>query len=61
MPDGGFDGPAGVVAGLELVRSLDERGIRLSHAVEVVDYLAEEPSPYGLSCIGSRGMAGALT
>jgi N-carbamoyl-L-amino-acid hydrolase len=62
VPDGGrFDGPAGVVAGLELVRSLDERGIRLTHAVEVVDYLAEEPSPYGLSCIGSRGMAGALT
>ena len=62
VPDGGrFDGPAGVIAGLELVRSLDERGIHLSHAVEVVDYLAEEPSPYGLSCIGSRGMSGALT
>jgi N-carbamoyl-L-amino-acid hydrolase len=62
VPDGGrFDGPAGVIAGLELVRSLDQRGIHLSHAVEVVDYLAEEPSPYGLSCIGSRGLSGTLT
>ncbi len=61
VPDGGrFDGPAGVIAGLEIARALDERGIRLAHALEVVDYLAEEPSPYGLSCIGSRGMAGAL-
>ncbi len=24
------------------------------------DFLAEEPSEYGLSCIGSRGMTGSL-
>ena len=62
VPDGGrFDGPAGVLAGLEIVRSLSDRCVRLAHALEVVDFLAEEPSPYGLSCIGSRGMAGALS
>ena len=30
------------------------------HAIEVVDFLAEEPSEYGVSCVGSRAMAGAL-
>jgi len=26
----------------------------------VIDFLAEEPSEYGLSCVGSRGMTGSL-
>ena len=62
VPGGGrFDGMAGVVTGLELATALHEAGHELDHAFEVVDFLAEEPNPYGLSCIGSRGMAGALT
>jgi N-carbamoyl-L-amino-acid hydrolase len=61
VPSGGrFDGIAGVAAGLEIVRSLQQSGIRLDHTIEVIDFLAEEPSEYGLSCIGSRGMVGAL-
>jgi N-carbamoyl-L-amino-acid hydrolase len=59
VPDGGrFDGIAGVVAALEVARSLDERGITLAHDLEIVDFLAEEVSIFGVSCIGSRGMAG---
>ena len=60
VPSGGrFDGIAGVIAALEVVRSLGKaRPPR--HAVEVVDFLAEEPSEYGLSCVGSRAMAGML-
>lgn len=58
---GRFDGIAGVVAGLELATALRDAGHVLNHPFEVVDFLAEEPNPYGLSCIGSRGMAGALT
>jgi len=61
VPSGGrFDGPAGVLAALEIARSLSDRGLTLRHAIEVVDFLAEEPSEFGLSCIGSRGMAGVL-
>lgn len=61
VPSGGrFDGPAGVLAALEIVRSLSDAGVALRHTVEVVDFLAEEPSEFGLSCIGSRGMAGVL-
>jgi N-carbamoyl-L-amino-acid hydrolase len=33
----------------------------LDHPIEVIDFLAEEPSEYGLSCVGSRGMTGAFT
>lgn len=58
---GRFDGPAGVVAALEVVRSLREEGVSLRHPLEVVDFLAEEVSDYGPSCIGSRGLAGNLT
>ncbi|HWU00894.1 MAG TPA: Zn-dependent hydrolase [Terriglobales bacterium] len=61
VPSGGrFDGVAGVIAALEIVRSLRASGKPLQHSVEIVDFLAEEPSEYGLSCVGSRGMAGLL-
>ena len=61
VPSGGrFDGAAGVLTALEIARSLADRGVTLRHAIEVVDFLAEEPSEFGLSCIGSRGMAGVL-
>ena len=28
--------------------------------LEIIDYLAEEPSEWGISCIGSRGISGFL-
>lgn len=58
---GRFDGVAGVVAGLEVARILKEMDIRLQHPLEVVAFLAEEPSPFGLSTVGSRAMAGKLS
>jgi len=62
VPAGGrFDGVAGVVAALEVARALRDHHIVLDHALEIVDFLAEEPSEYGLSCVGSRGMSGNLT
>lgn len=61
VPSGGrFDGIAGVLAALEIARSLADRGMALRHTIEVVDFLAEEPSEFGLSCVGSRGMAGVM-
>lgn len=59
VPDGGrFDGVAGVVVALEVARALKDRDIALEHDLEVTDFLAEEVSIFGVSCIGSRGMAG---
>jgi N-carbamoyl-L-amino-acid hydrolase len=61
VPSGGrFDGPAGVLAALEVMRAMTAAGYKPRHAVEVVDFLAEEPSEYGVSCVGSRAMAGVL-
>jgi beta-ureidopropionase / N-carbamoyl-L-amino-acid hydrolase len=62
VPAGGrFDGMAGVVGAIAIARTLRERGIDLEHSLEVVDFLAEEPNEFGLSCIGSRGISGNLT
>jgi beta-ureidopropionase / N-carbamoyl-L-amino-acid hydrolase len=62
VPSGGrFDGMAGVIAGLAIARDLHAHGIALRHNLEVVDFLAEEPSEYGISCVGSRGLAGMLS
>ncbi|WP_230474306.1 Zn-dependent hydrolase [Calidifontibacillus erzurumensis] len=58
---GRFDGIIGVLGGLEVVRILKEKGIQLRHSLEIVDFTAEEPSEFGISTIGSRGMVGNLT
>jgi N-carbamoyl-L-amino-acid hydrolase len=61
VPEGGrFDGIAGVAAALEVAQALNDDGIRLDHDLEVVDFLAEEVSIFGVSCIGSRGLAGLI-
>ncbi|MGE4529095.1 MAG: Zn-dependent hydrolase [Rhodospirillaceae bacterium] len=62
VPAGGrFDGIAGVATALEIAQSFAEAGIALRHPLEVIDFLSEEPSDYGASCIGSRAVVGALT
>ncbi|HEY3229614.1 MAG TPA: Zn-dependent hydrolase, partial [Roseiflexaceae bacterium] len=57
---GRFDGMLGVLAGIAVARALDGHGAQSRHPLEIVDFLAEEPTPFGVSCIGSMGMAGAL-
>ena len=62
VPSGGrFDGMAGVIAGLECAQVLQDHHITLNHDLEIVDFLAEEPSEWGISCVGSRGISGYLT
>ncbi|HEY9013175.1 MAG TPA: Zn-dependent hydrolase [Devosia sp.] len=59
VPDGGrFDGIAGISAALEVARALKDQHVTLDHDLEIVDFLAEEVSIFGVSCIGSRGMIG---
>lgn len=61
--DGGgrFDGVVGVLGALEAVRLLRESGQQLSRDLLVVDFLGEESNAFGLSCLGSRAIAGELT
>lgn len=58
---GRFDGIIGVLAGIEIVRQLNEENIQLAHSLLIVDFTAEEASEFGISTIGSRGMVGNLT
>jgi N-carbamoyl-L-amino-acid hydrolase len=58
---GRFDGVVGVLGALELVRQLRERDIALSRDLVVVDFLGEESNDFGLSCLGSRALAGELS
>ncbi|MGA9775618.1 MAG: Zn-dependent hydrolase [Candidatus Dormiibacterota bacterium] len=58
---GRFDGMAGVAAAIEVARRLRERGQPLTRPLWVVDFLGEEPNAFGISCVGSRAVAGALT
>jgi len=61
VPAGGrFDGMLGLLAALEAAQSIREQQVSLVHPLEVVDFLAEEPSDFGISCIGSRSWAGVL-
>jgi beta-ureidopropionase / N-carbamoyl-L-amino-acid hydrolase len=52
---GAYDGCLGVLAGIEIVRVLYERDIRLTHAIEVIVFTDEERS-----MIGSKAIAGEL-
>ncbi len=62
VPGGGrFDGPVGVLGAIEVGRCIRESGRALHHELRVVDFLGEEPNEFGLSCIGSRAIAGTLT
>ena len=61
MSGGRFDGIIGVLAGIEVAHTLQEHGIALAHPFEVIDFLSEEPSDYGISCVGSRALSGQLT
>ena len=62
VPSGGrYDGVAGVIAALEIAHCLTEAGHRLDHPLQVIDFLAEEPNRFGISCVGSRAMVGELT
>lgn len=56
VPVAGFyDGCLGVLAGIEVVRSLNDRSIRLNHPIEVIVFTDEERS-----VIGSKAIAGQV-
>ncbi len=62
IPNAGrFDGVVGVLGGLEAIRALQRTGRRPRRSLELVMFTAEEPTRFGLGCLGSRLMAGTLS
>ena len=57
---GDFDGPLGVLAGVEALHTMNERGVELERPVEVVAFTDEEGARFSFGMIGSRAVAGKL-
>lgn len=61
VPGGGaFDGPLGVASALAAVDLLDARGVRTERPLAVVAFPEEEGARFGVACLGSRLLAGAI-
>ncbi|MEI9969451.1 MAG: M20/M25/M40 family metallo-hydrolase, partial [Terracidiphilus sp.] len=62
IPNAGlYDGCVGVLGGLEAIRVLQKLGFAPRRSIELVIFTAEEPTRFGIGCLGSRMMASVLT
>jgi N-carbamoyl-L-amino-acid hydrolase len=61
IPNAGkFDGVVGVLGGLAAIEALQGAGFRPMRSIELVVFTAEEPTRFGIGCLGSRMIAGAI-
>ena len=61
IPNAGkYDGVVGVLGGLEAIRTLQRSGFHPRHSVDLLVFTSEEPTRFGIGCIGSRLLAGVL-
>ena len=51
---GKFDGVVGVLGGLEAIRALQRTGFKPIRSIELIQFTSEEPTRFGVGCIGSR-------
>ncbi len=58
---GRFDGTVGFLGAIEAVRALGRAGFRPVRPIEIVLFTSEEPTRFGIGCLGSRGMCGSLS
>ncbi len=57
---GMYDGTVGVLGGLEAMRALKEAGFRPRRSIETILFTSEEPTRFGIGCLGSRLLGGVL-
>jgi ureidoglycolate amidohydrolase len=61
IPNAGkYDGVVGVLGGLEAVRALQRSNFRPKHSIELLIFTTEEPTRFGIGCLGSRLLSGSL-
>ena len=61
IPNSGrYDGIVGVLGGLEAIRALQESGFQPQRSIELVVFTSEEPTRFGIGCLGSRLLCGNL-
>jgi ureidoglycolate amidohydrolase len=62
IPNAGkYDGVVGVLGGLEAIRTLKHAGFRPKHSIELLVFTSEEPTRFGIGCLGSRLLSGTLS
>lgn len=62
IPNAGkYDGVVGVLGGLEAMRQLKDAGHVPKRSIELIMFTAEEPTRFGIGCLGSRLMAGTTS
>ena len=57
---GMYDGTVGVLGGLEAMRALKESGFQPKRSIETLMFTSEEPTRFGIGCIGSRLLGGVI-
>jgi len=61
IPNAGrYDGTVGVLGGLEAIRALQRSGIQPRRSIELLLFTSEEPTRFGIGCLGSRLLANTL-
>ncbi len=61
IPNAGkYDGVVGVLGGLEAMRSLQRAGFHPRRSIELLIFASEEPTRFGIGCLGSRMLSGTL-
>lgn len=59
IPNAGrFDGTVGVLGGLEAIRALKRSGFSPKGPIELLVFTSEEPTRFGIGCLGSRLLSG---
>ncbi|CAA0829063.1 Ureidoglycolate hydrolase [Striga hermonthica] len=56
---GKYDGVVGVLGAIEAINVLKRSGFKPKRSMEVIMFTSEEPTRFGISCLGSRLLAGS--
>ncbi len=60
IPNAGkYDGVVGVLGGLGAIRALQASGFRPRNSIELLVFTSEEPTRFGIGCLGSRMLCGS--
>ena len=62
IPNAGmYDGTVGVLGGLEAIRALQRSGFCPMRSIDLLLFTSEEPTRFGIGCLGSRLLSGTLS
>ncbi len=62
IPNAGkYDGVVGVLGAIEAIRALKQSGLQPKRSIELIIFTSEEPTRFGIGCLGSRLLGGVLS